>query len=264
MRSSFGWETSDFGNYVDLATLAARSTATYGLGGRPGLAALAERVQGLAIPKNKQVRNARVGGRAEQACCKSKRPAFGGPGCMSRREPTTCRPLPTAAGVQCSKHSTCYLVIAFCQQPNLPFENPGHPCRSPCPTGQPPRCPPSKSSMPPWMPLSCGTWPAAWAESDCKQQLQGSGDQHCDQADKHSQCLAHSGWRCRGTAGNALLRLSGLQRTQAEQARLPLPSCLASCLSLLFNCALIDLASLVVTHRGQLNTGVRGGNTLQQ
>lgn len=51
MRSSFGWETRQFGNFSDLARLA----SPYGLGACPGLAALADAVLGLAIPKNKQV-----------------------------------------------------------------------------------------------------------------------------------------------------------------------------------------------------------------
>lgn len=62
MRSSFGWQTSEFGNFVDLARLAAGSAATYGLGARPGLATLADRVLGVAVPKNKQVPAAGVEG----------------------------------------------------------------------------------------------------------------------------------------------------------------------------------------------------------
>ncbi|PRW58907.1 Werner Syndrome-like exonuclease [Chlorella sorokiniana] len=55
MASSFGWQTSDFGSFVDLARLAASSSVAHGLGARPGLAALADIVLGLSVPKNKQI-----------------------------------------------------------------------------------------------------------------------------------------------------------------------------------------------------------------
>ncbi|KAL4422950.1 hypothetical protein ABPG75_009147 [Micractinium tetrahymenae] len=53
MLSSFGWETRHFGRFADLASVASRTF--YDLGGRPGLAALALRVLGVALPKDKAV-----------------------------------------------------------------------------------------------------------------------------------------------------------------------------------------------------------------
>lgn len=79
MASSFGWETRHFGRFEDLGSIASRTI--YGLGARPGLAALAERVLVVMVPKNKSVR---AGGVA--AGCG----VLGHQGLPEPTQPTTC------------------------------------------------------------------------------------------------------------------------------------------------------------------------------
>ncbi|KAL4451222.1 hypothetical protein ABPG77_009294 [Micractinium sp. CCAP 211/92] len=53
MWSSFGWETRNFGRFVDVVDAASR--AGVNLGGRPGLAGLAEAILGVVLHKSKTV-----------------------------------------------------------------------------------------------------------------------------------------------------------------------------------------------------------------
>lgn len=171
MRTSFGWETRHFGNFSDLARLA----GPYGLGARPGLAALADAVLGLAVPKNKQVW-AQHGMRCG-ACCAPRVNA-----------PTTCKAAaapPVLPGLVAACHAQ-----RSCQVQQCPFRpSSGAPTsdrrphcinfpsscqlsarqmrhrRPPCRTGRPPPCRLTSSSMLRSMPPWCGTLLSAWAEA---------------------------------------------------------------------------------------------------